>query len=250
MFVRPPSRYAHRHTHNVRTVRMLAAVAVMSLVSACSEITEPVDARAISAGERAALSVTHAAVWNGHIVAIESQQVNSAGQTVCLALPSGNDYSMLRLSAFSGQDVNYAPCHYGATQQFVLSAWDAGFGASWVVAKPVLNTSVCVDIRGRTSNGGEHLQLSSCGSLNDVSWYQTFLFPVASFPSAVGVPLVGTICVRAGYTNFVLDVPLPTGVSGHVQQYLLNRGQNQLWRFKDIRSGQYFISPTGRPQSC
>lgn len=236
---------ARRRTHvahlsNARTLAVFAMTTALSVaVSACGrEVTEPTDVRPKANARPAALAVTGSAVWNGHTVAIESQQRNSAGQTVCLDIPWG--------IAFSGQDVNYYPCHYGPAQQFVLSAWDAGFGESWVVIKPVSSSSVCFDIRGGTTLGSEHLQLFTCKSLSSASANnQIFLLPAANSPSAVGTALVSTICVAAGYPNFVLDVPLPTTTTSYVQQYRLNRGQNQLWRFKDLTTGQYFISPTG-----
>ena len=220
-------------------VAALAAVmALPVMLAGCSRYeTEPTSQRPAVAGAKAAFTLTGSAALNGHTVAIESQQLNSSGQSVCLDIPYGN--------AYSTQDVNYYPCHYGPSQQFVLAAWDAGFGESWVQVRPVSNSSVCFDIRGGTTFGGEHLQLYTCKALSGASAEnQIFLLPPVNSPGA-GTALAGTICVEAGYPKLALDVPLPASFSSYVQQFQFNGGRNQLWRLRDIQAGQYFASTDG-----
>jgi hypothetical protein len=231
-----------RHYPDLPIARTLGALAVATtltfVLTACArDLTDPTVARTKVDNAKPAFNLTGTAAWNGSTVSIESAQPNSSGQTVCLDIPGG--------VAVANQNVNYYPCHYGPNQRFVLSATDAGFGESWVMVSSQLNPSLCLDIRWGTTNGGEALQLFPCKGFNPGAGNQTFLLPAAIAPGSMpmGQVLVTTVCVMNGYPNLVLDVPLPAGVSGQVQQFKLNHGQNQLWRFKDTSlgaNGDYF----------
>jgi hypothetical protein len=217
---------------------LAAAAALTASLTACTrDVTEPaVDRHAAPGTKSASLFSGSSFVWAGSIVAIESRQLNSAGQTVCLDIPFGN--------AYSGQNVNYYPCHYGPSQQFRISGWDAGYGMSWVTITPASNPNVCFDIRGGTTFGGEHLQLFTCKALGGAS-AQNQIFLIPDLAVDTGWPLTTTICVSNGYPNLVLDVPLPTTVSSYVQQFQLNGGANQLWRFRNVSSGTYVQGASG-----
>jgi hypothetical protein len=224
-----------RHGRSVaRTLRAVAVAAGLTLVAGCTtDLTAPDDARPTVAGATASLAIGGAQTWNGRIVSFMNARPNSAGQAVCLDIPWG--------VAFSGQDVNYYPCHSGPAQQFVITAWDAPNGGSWAMIRPVSSSAVCFDMRGGTINGGEHLQLFTCKAPNSAgSGNQIFKLPPAMPAPMGGGLLITTICPQAGYPNFALEMPLPAAVSSFVQQLRLNGGSNQWWMIKDIQTNQFF----------
>jgi hypothetical protein len=218
----------------VRTLGALVVALGLTLVVGCSEdLTEPTETRRTAADAKPLLSMTGASVWNGRVVSLMSMRTNTSNQAVCMDIPWG--------VAFSGQDVNYFPCHFGPAQQFVLTAWDAPNGGSWVMIRPVSSNAVCFDMRGGTTNGGERLQLFNCKPQNGAgSGNQTFKLPPAfAAPSGQGT-LITTICPQAGYPNLALEVPLPVASSSFVRQAGLTAAINQLWMIRDVQTGQFF----------
>jgi hypothetical protein len=226
-----------RHGRSVaRTLRAVAVAAGLTLVAGCAtDLTAPDDARPTVAGAKAFLAIGGAQTWNGRIVSFMNLRPNSAnpGQAVCLDIPWG--------VAFSGQDVNYFPCHFGPAQQFVLTAWDAPNGGSWVMIRPVSSSAVCFDMRGGTINGGEHLQLFTCKVQNGPgSANQTFKLPPAMAAPMGGGLLITTVCPQAGYPNLAVEMPLPAAVSSFVQQLGWTGASNQLWMIRDVQTGAFF----------
>jgi hypothetical protein len=220
------------------------------VVGACGkDVTEPEAVRSMVAGNSASLTrQSGSSFWNGRVVAFMNLRPNSANQAVCLDIPWG--------VASVNQDVNYFPCHFDRAQQFVLTAWDADtLGNVWVMIRPVNGSSVCLDMRGGTTNGGEHLQLFTCKTPNSVgSGNQTFKLPRAMGDEGVGT-FISVVCPRAG-SNLVLEAPLPMTTSSFVQQAAIAAAgstSNQWWSIMDIQTGHFLRSanPVGQiNRSC
>lgn len=235
--------------------RTLGAIAALTLVVGCSQdVTEPAPARPTATAKPLAGLVPAVpfgptgpigpvSVWDGHTVNIANVQPNSANNMVCLDIPWGE--------AFSGQVVNYFQCHTGTAQQFTITAWlhptaDSG---SWAMIRPVSNSSVCLDMRGATTNGGEHLQLLACKAPNSAGVNsQIFRLPPAKLSGTA--LLLTTICPKAqpATGKLALELPLPLAASSFVQQGTLipdSVRTRQLWMIKDVPSNNYFQSANG-----
>lgn len=116
-----------------------------------------------------------------------------------------------------------------------MTAWDASDGlSSYVVYKSTINASYCLDVRGGTANGSEHLQLSTCRT---GATSQTFVMANGTIGS--GWFLETPICTQISHNRMGIDIPLPLQSSGYVQQYRRNGGSNQLWYFYDVATGTW-----------
>jgi hypothetical protein len=248
-------RHANSTNHAIVPRRAIVVVAttLVSLLGACGrDVTAPGVARtptAASASPSFSISgddARTATAWNGRKVFIRNWQDNGTAHGLCLDIPGSN--------AFSGQDVNRYACQFGilaTNQQFVvqIESWlptsTPGFSIPVAIIKSVLNPSLCLDMRGGTAYGGEHLQVYTCHSGAN----QRFALPIAS-PFGSGHPVAGTICTKVSNFSQVLDVPLPLSSAMYVQQYAKysdpagTHHWNQVWSFWDVAKRDYVQAAT------
>ena len=120
-----------------------------------------------------------------------------------------------------------------------------GFSAPVVVFKSVLNPNLCLDVRGGTANGGEHLQLFNC----HYGANQRFAVPFAT-PYGSGHAVAGNICTMVSNRSMVLDIPLPLSSAMYVQQYPKYADpagtghRNQVWNFWDVEKRDFTQAAT------
>jgi hypothetical protein len=235
------------HTIPQRRLIVIATTALACSLGACShdvsapEATKPITPSATARFSLSGDDARTVSAWNGRKIFIKSWQGDSNGYPLCLDIPFG--------IVFNGQDVNSYPCQFGVlatNQQFVvqIESWIPtsipGFSVPVVVIKSVLSQTLCLDMRGGTANGAEHLQLFTCHSGSN----QRFAIPIAS-PYGTGHAVGGRICTRVSNNAMVLDVPLPATPGTFVQQYpkyadpAVTHHWNQMWSFWDVEKKDY-----------